>query len=349
MSNGVRAGMMVIRNRANRVNSLIAGSGSPGSARANPGLPLPAIKENATHVGLLLLLMLSLSTSVARATDPATTTADTTVPTVNKWQYTLFNPVPVDQMRGMDVDRPDKTNTPHTVDAGHLTIETGLVDYTFDHDRYYTPDSRIETAGFGLFNFRLGVLNNLEVNLTTSPEQWLRSTDNTTHQSMRQNGISDTTVGATLNLWGNDGSDDAVWSTSLGIQPELKIPTARQSIGNGHAEFTFGLPFVMNLPAGFHLGMQPTVGWQRNTTNTGDVTGWQNTIAVDRVFFGKFDPYIEYWAYASTERHVIAPQTLDVGLTVAITDNLVWDAAVNFGLNRASTQLECTTGFSVRF
>jgi hypothetical protein len=296
-----------------------------------------------------LLVGIICWTNIAVATDPAPTTADTTAPTVNKWQYTLFNPVPTDQMRGMDTDRPDKTNTPHTLDAGHFLIEAGIVDYTFNHDRYYTADSRVETAGFGLFNFRLGLTNNVEVDLAYNAEQFLRATDNIAHQSTRQNGIGDTTIGSKINLWGNDGTDDVLWGTALGIQPQLKIPTARQSIGNGHAELTVSIPFLITLPGQAHLGLQPTIGWQRNTTNDGDVTGWQNTIALDRVFFDRFDPYIEYWAYVSTERHVIAQQTLDVGLTVAITDNLVWDAAVNFGLNRPSTQLECTTGVSVRF
>jgi hypothetical protein len=44
----------------------------------------------------------------------------------DKWQYNLFNPTPTDLLSGMDSDRPNITNTPHTIDAGHLQIETGV-------------------------------------------------------------------------------------------------------------------------------------------------------------------------------------------------------------------------------
>ena len=31
----------------------------------------------------------------------------------------------------MDTDRPNITNTPHTIDAGHLQIEAGAADYAY--------------------------------------------------------------------------------------------------------------------------------------------------------------------------------------------------------------------------
>src|SRR5262249_26269675 len=43
--------------------------------------------------------------------------------------YTLFNPVPADQLRQMSTDRPNITNSPQTVDAGHVQIEQGFLDY----------------------------------------------------------------------------------------------------------------------------------------------------------------------------------------------------------------------------
>ena len=45
----------------------------------------------------------------------------------DKSDYTLFNPTPRDRLREMSTDRPDKTESPFTVDAGHFQIET-LVD-----------------------------------------------------------------------------------------------------------------------------------------------------------------------------------------------------------------------------
>jgi hypothetical protein len=250
-------------------------------------------------------------------------------------------------MRDMDTDRPNKTNTPHTIDAGHLQIETGFFDYDYYRDRYQGDNARIETLDLGQFNVRLGILDNLELNAIVSSYDFLRDTDYLANQSTRQNGFGDLTFGGKINLWGNDGSDD-VWATALGIQPQFKIPSAREDIGNGHPELTVGAPFLINLPAGFHLGPQTTPSWERNSTNSGYVAGCQNSASIDRVFFGNFDIYLEYWSHITTEQHLEAQQTLDLGFTFPLSDNVTVDSGVNLGLNHASDTFELLSGISLR-
>ena len=291
---------------------------------------------------MLFITVVPLANDAAWA-DPTTSTN----PLPDKWNYTLFNPTPADLLRDMDTDRPNKTNTPHTIDAGYLQLETGAFDYTYFRDRFQGANVRTETLDLGQFNFRVGILNDLELNAVINSVDFLRNTDYAANQSSRQNGFGDTVVGGKLNLWGNDGADD-VWATSLGIQPQFKIPTARQNLGNGHGELFVGVPFLMNLPADVHLGLETTVSWERNAENTGDVTGWQNSASIDRVFFGNFDIYLEYWSHVSTERHLEAQQTIDTGFTYPLNDNVVLDTGLNFGLNKSSTTFEWLAGVSVR-
>lgn len=47
----------------------------------------------------------------------------------DKWQYSLFNPTPRLLMRPMSTDRPDKTESLYTVDAGHFQFEADLVSF----------------------------------------------------------------------------------------------------------------------------------------------------------------------------------------------------------------------------
>lgn len=307
---------------------------------------LNAERKSAIWSFAKIALLLTVCSRAALADDPTSTTAASTQPS-DKWQYTLFNPVPLDELREMDTDRPNQTNTPHTIDAGHLQIETGAFDYSYYRDQYQGANARIEALALGQFNFRLGILNDLELNAIINSYDFLRISDYVANQSTRQNGFGDTVVGGKLNFWGNDGGDD-VWATALGIQPQFKIPTARQELGNGHAELFVGLPFLMNLPMGFHLGLQTTVSWERNLENTGDVTGWQNSASIDRVFFGKFDIYLEYWSLLTTQFHQESQQTLDVGFTYPLNDNVVLDTGANIGLNKASSTLEWLAGVSVR-
>lgn len=42
-------------------------------------------------------------------------------------KYSLFNSVPRSQMREMETERPDVTESPYTVDAGHFQYETDLI------------------------------------------------------------------------------------------------------------------------------------------------------------------------------------------------------------------------------
>src|SRR6185295_420185 len=48
--------------------------------------------------------------------------------------YTLFNPTPESLLRGLNTDRPDVTESPFTVDAGHFQTELSFVEYTYDYD-----------------------------------------------------------------------------------------------------------------------------------------------------------------------------------------------------------------------
>ncbi|HTW93779.1 MAG TPA: transporter [Tepidisphaeraceae bacterium] len=266
----------------------------------------------------------------------------------DKSQYTLFNPTPEDLLRSMDTDRPNVTNTPHTIDAGHLQIETGIIDYTYFRDRSAGVNVRNDFFDFGQFNFRLGVLNNLEINAVVDAVDVNEFQDYSARTQFRAASFGDTIIGAKLNLWGDDG-DDSDWATALAIQPQFKIPTARDTVGNGRFELAVPFPFLMNLPDGFHLGLQPGVEYERNSIDTGYVAGFPMSISVDRDVIGDLDVYVEYACDPTTEMHVQTQQTLDVGGTYPLNENIVLDTGLNFGLNRQSNNIEVLAGVSMRF
>ena len=302
----------------------------------NCPLPLPIF---------LIVLLSAVLAPLAWADEPAT--AQPPSPKLDEWQFMLFNPTPDNQLRDMDTDRPNVTNTPHTIDAGHWQIETGIMDYIYYRDDSAGNNVRSDDFAFGQFNFRLGVLGNLELNAVLDVYETDRSQNISSHATFRARGIGDTIVGGKLNFWGNEGSA-AVGCTALAIQPQFKFPTARNDIGNGRFEFSVTAPFLANLPAGFHLGLQPGVSQERNSSNIGNVTGIPGSVSLDRAVFGNLDVYLEYACHLTTEKHVTAPQTVDIGGTYPLTKNIVLDAGVNVGLNRASNNIEVLTGISVR-
>ena len=289
-----------------------------------------------------LLMALFLAPPLARAESDAGAAAS------GKAASTLLDPTPDDQLRGMDTDRPNKTNTPHTIDAGHVQVESGFFDWTHDRNREHGGDTSTDMLVLGHVNLRLGVLDRLELNVAVDSLDFLWSKDRRAQQSSRQHGFGDITVGGKLNLWGDEG-DDAPGSTAFALQPQLKIPSANPALGNGYPEFFLGAPFLVNLPAGFHLGLESTLASERNHGNSGDVVGWQNSASLDHVLVRDLDAYVEYWLHLSNEHHQQPQQSLDIGFIYPLSDNLALDAGANVGLDRATPMVEILSGLSLRF
>jgi hypothetical protein len=85
----------------------------------------------------------------------------------DKSQYTLFNPTPTNCLREFDPDRPDVTDSPFTVDAGHIQFESGLFNYALSR-----PDRQgVVTEEFDVLdtNIRLGITNYAEIDLDVPP------------------------------------------------------------------------------------------------------------------------------------------------------------------------------------
>src|SRR5262245_14108384 len=85
----------------------------------------------------------------------------------DKSQYTLFNPTPANCLREFDPDRPDVTDSPFTVDAGHIQFESGLFSYALSR-----PDREgVVSEEFDILdtNIRLGITNSAEIDLDVPP------------------------------------------------------------------------------------------------------------------------------------------------------------------------------------
>jgi len=307
-----------------------------------------AFNQRRTQTGLTATTLAAVSIAAMLLLAASPSKADSDGPPVDKSQYNLFHPMPDDALRGMDTDRPNVTNTPHTIDPGHLQVETGLYDWTHFHDRTHGGDVVTETLTLGHINARLGVTDRIELNATIDGYNRAKSTDNVAGQTMRASGFGDTVIGGKLNLWGNEGGDTP-WASGFALQPQVKLSTAQTGIGNNHIEWSVGAPFLLNLTNGFHLGLETALGQQRNTANSGSVVGWQNSASVDRVIFGALDVYLEYAMQATTEANTQSQQSVDVGFTYPVSDNIVIDSGVFIGTNKATPGFEWTSGISFRF
>ena len=77
-------------------------------------------------------IMAMLAASGIAVGVPDARAAEETNNVPDKSGYNLFNPTPDKYMREMSPDRPDKTDSPFTVDAGHFQLEMDFANFTYD-------------------------------------------------------------------------------------------------------------------------------------------------------------------------------------------------------------------------
>lgn len=262
----------------------------------------------------------------------------------DKRAYNLFNPTPDNLLREFATDRPDKTESAYTVDAGHYQIEMDLLGYTYD--RSNAGGERVTTKALAIapINLKFGVFNNVDLQLIAESYNIQRTKDRDTNSSTRVSGFGDLFLRCKTNLWGNDGGPSA-----LSVMPFVKIPTNEEGLGNEALEGGIIFPFAMELPADWGLGAQAEVDHLQNSDSTDYHQEFSNTVTVSHDIIGKLAGYVELYSNVSNERGAKWIATFDFGFTYAITRDIQLDAGMNIGLTSAADDFNPFIGLSMRY
>jgi len=276
----------------------------------------------------------STSPSTTAQTQPTTAAAD-------KSAFTLFNPTPPSLLREFNPDRPDQTEGPYTVDAGHLQLESSFAEYT--HDKDHGQNSELWSVAPS--NLRIGLLNNVEADLLVDPYLNLRTAgSNNSGTSTRVDGFGDTELRAKINLWGNDGG-----TTAFGLLPFIKVPTANNGLGNRHVEGGLILPLQINLSDDTSIGLEVEGDILRNDSNTGYGSDVSYSAVFDQHLIGPLAGYIEYVGVLPIRLGETYSAYLDGGFTWLLSTNVQLDIGINKGLTRSAYDYNLFSGISVRW
>ncbi|HEX4640858.1 MAG TPA: transporter [Chthoniobacterales bacterium] len=259
---------------------------------------------------------------------------------LDKSGYNLFRPVPDSLLREMETDRPDKTESAYTVDAGHFQVEMELLSYTRDRSKH----ERVESFGMASTNFKVGILNRVDLQIIVESFNLLETKDRNTGEHSRVSGFGDVTLRSKINLWGDDGG-----STALSLMPFVKVPTAKHDLGNGAVEGGVIFPFAMELPCEWGLGAQVEVDHLRNEAGSSYHQEFSNTVTVSHDIVGKLAGYVELFNSVSNESHSSWVGTFDFGFTYALTRDVRLDAGMNIGLTDAADDFNPFLGLSLRY
>lgn len=235
-------------------------------------------------------------------------------------------------------DRPTKSNAACTVPEGMVQVEADLFSWT----RLATGPARTDVLVYTNPVVKYGLGPNSDIQLNIAPLVEVRTRAD--GQTVSQRGSGDLTIRFKQRL---TGPDDRV---QVALIPFVKAPTAELGIGNGEWEGGLIVPVQMRLgpatltvvpqlnlladalvPADRHLEFQGVINLAvpiaPRTTLAGELWTSQN------------------WDPAGTVRQYSA----DAALSYLLSDDLQLDIGGNFGLNRATPDVQLYVGVSARF
>jgi hypothetical protein len=271
---------------------------------------------------------------------PALLAQDTNSISVDKGVYNLLNPTPASLMRELAPDRPDKTDGPYTVDAGHFQWEMDFANYTYNQDNGIS----VKAWNVAPFNFKVGLLNNMDLQVVYGNYLNVSTRDTITGMTTRQSGFGDLTTRLKINLWGNDGG-----MTAFGLVPFVKFPVNTGQLGNNAVEGGTGFLLAIKLPHDFDLGLETAIGVFQNDDDSDYHADFANSITLDHSIIGKLSGYVEFFSDVNMERHSEWVGTVDVGLEYLLTENIQLDCGCDFGVTRAADDFNPFAGITVRF
>jgi Putative MetA-pathway of phenol degradation len=274
----------------------------------------------------------------ALAVEHSVSTEPSPTPTPDKSQYTLFNPTPVDLRRPYNTDRPSKTDSPFTIDAGVFQIESDAANWQLDYENGVRTRTWIIP---GNTNFKLGLTNWMDFQIVPQFYVNTRTSGPAFGKPVEQDGFGDTTVRLKINFLGNDGG-----KLVIGFVSSLKIPTNTGHTGNHVWEPGFGLPVNYSLPWGFTLFAQTRIDIVDKPRRSNMQVQWQNPIGLSRTIAGNLSGYVEFYDAVSSGPWV---GTLDTGLIYQVTPNFSVDVDSYFGLTPSAPDYNVFTGFGYRF
>jgi len=281
----------------------------------------------------------STATSDAPAAEAAPTTVATTAATAAVTApapaepeqrapggWSLFRPVPMDQRRPMVTDRPDLTESPVTVDAGHLQVEADVVVAT------WRPGGA-QPLSLDLMptNLKVGLLDTVDLQILIPALGVLVDADGRAAPA-----AGDVGVRLKWNLLGNDGE-----GVGVALMPWAFVGGADLRPGVGMI-----VPVSVPLPADFGLGTMAVLNYVPAEGGNYDAEVLASA-SVGHALWGDLAGYLEVLGAARPMAQA-GELVASTGLTYLLGEDLQLDAGLRYPVLTDDARLETFLGISAR-
>jgi hypothetical protein len=219
-----------------------------------------------------------------------------------------------------------------------------VVRYTYDRRTAGHEDQRVDSWSIVDANFKVGLLNDLDLQVVVPTYEWVEIDDHARGVTSRRRGFGDLTLRLKQNLWGNDGG-----ATAFAVLPFVKLPTNQDGLGNDAVEGGLALPLAVALPRGWDMGLMAEFDALEDEDAAGYHVDFLDSITFNHGIVGALAGFMEFVSIATTERERRWVGLVDLGLIYAVTEDLHVDAGVNLGLPRPDHYVSTFFGLSQRY
>ncbi len=255
--------------------------------------------------------------------------------------YHLFRPAPATALRELEADRPDQTESPQTVDAGHFQLEMDFANLLLDDN--HGEDRQVEIWSVAPMNLKAGLWDSADLQLVLDPFVHARVEDQHGHKLEEASGFGNVQTRFKYNLWGNDGG-----ATALAVMPFVKWPLPESGLRNGHWEGGVIVPFGVALPRGWDLTLMTEFDWVRREEASDYDTWFVNSAALGRDLFRRVGAYVEFFSIVSSAGEFDWSGQVGTGLTYSLGPNTRLDVGCNFGVTESAPDFNPFIGLTWR-
>lgn len=230
-------------------------------------------------------------------------------------------------LRPLSTDRPDVTESPYTVDAGHYQFELEI--------GALTRDGGENSYSLGELNAKYGVDASTDV-------QFVLPLYN--HIAGGAEGFGDMQIRVKRNLWGNDEGD-----TALAVMPFIQLPTGADGISSDKVEGGIIVPFGFEGAGGWGYGIQAELDVLADDAGSGHHFSFLTSATAAHALTESVGAFFELVAVFSEGAEATSEYYFNTGLTWGVTETLQFDGGMRVGLSNDSEDFTPFVGVSAKF
>lgn len=235
-------------------------------------------------------------------------------------------------------DRPTKSNAACTVPEGMMQVEADLFSWT----RLAAGPARTDVLVYTNPVVKYGLGPNSDIQLNIAPLVEVRTRAD--GQTISQRGVGDLTLRFKQRLTGPNSR------VQVALLPFVKAPTAERGIGNG--EWEGGVIVPVQVPVGkATLTLVPQVNLLADALSPDDRhLEFQGVVNLAYPVAPRTTMAVELWTSQNWDpAGTVRQYSADAALSYLLNDELQLDIGGNFGLNRATPDVQLYVGVSARF